>query len=65
MHLGNVHVEKISLSKRFWTEFAEVEEGAGKVNVLNMFLGAAGVAEAFLANFAAVPIGNVDNFMYR
>ena len=61
VHLGYVHVEKISFPEGLGAELAEVEVGAGEVNVLHMFLSAARVTEALLADFAAVPV-SFDNF---
>ncbi len=55
MHFSDVHVEEVPLSERLRAELAEVEVGAREVDVLHVFFGGAGVAEALLAHGAAVP----------
>ena len=54
-------VHSITGGKLYAAEPTVVCTGAGEVNVLHMFLSAARVTEALLADFAAVPV-SFDNF---
>lgn len=55
VHLGDVHIEEIPLAEGLLAELAEVQVGAGEVDVLHVLFCAAGVAEALLADVAGMP----------
>ena len=53
VHFGNVHVHQVALAEGLKAIFAGVLELAREVDVLDVLLGAAAVAEAFAADGAA------------